>query len=293
MEQPLVSVVIPFYSGVNWLIEAIDSVLNQTYKNLEVLVINDGSKENIEGVVEKFGPAINIIYKENGGPASARNLGIEKSTGKYIAFLDSDDLWLPNKLSKQITEMELKNYCWSQHSYEMFWENSTKTSIVDTRKYFGNVFKDCFISFKVQTSCVVILKDILIENNIRFPLNKRYGQDMDLFRQIAKISPLGFIDGVYSKFRIRGSNAGFRALVQINDKASIWNEIENNKSVLIILPQPIIAAYKVSRTMSRFINYINSKYIRNEKIIELMSKLLYLLPYSIFKLYAKKSYSER
>ncbi|WP_060678263.1 glycosyltransferase family 2 protein [Virgibacillus halodenitrificans] len=291
MAEPLVSVVIPFYSGVNWLKEALNSVQNQTYKNIEVLVINDGSKEDINELVRLYNININIINKDNGGPASARNMGIEKSTGKYIAFLDSDDIWLPDKLKKQIEQMELRAYVWSQHSYEMFWENSDKTKIISTDIYEGSVYKDCFVSFKIQTSCVVVLKSILIEKNINFPLDKRYGQDGAFYKQIAKHYPLGYIDGVLSRFRIRGTNAGFRARIQINSKATTWKEIKDNKSDLYFLPNGIILAYRLSHFLNKFIVWTNKHVLRgrNEASIEWLSKLMYVFPYSIFKMYSKKS----
>ncbi|WP_027308882.1 glycosyltransferase family 2 protein [Caloramator sp. ALD01] len=288
MEKPLVSVIIPFYSGIDWLREALNSVQKQTYKNIEVLVINDGSKENISCINKIYDLNIKIINKENGGPASARNLGIEKASGKYIAFLDSDDLWLPDKLSVQIREMESKKYVWSQHSYEMFWQNKSKTKLVNTKIYSGDVYRECFISFKVQTSCVVVLRSILMEDNIRFPIEKRYGQDMFFFKQIAKKYPLGYIEGVYSRFRIRGTNAGFRAKVQIDHKADIWNEIKSDKETLKILPKPIIIAYKITSLLNKVVYAVNKKIIKSEKKIEIFSKFIYLIPYTIFKLHSKK-----
>ncbi|WP_193065269.1 glycosyltransferase family 2 protein [Oceanobacillus oncorhynchi] len=287
MEEPLVSVIIPFYSGRAWLEEAILSVQHQTYKNLEVLIVNDGSKEDIDGVLDKFRLNIHLIKKENEGPASARNLGIEKATGKYIAFLDSDDLWLPEKLRQQITFMENSDVVWSQHSYRIFWENSAKTKNIYTNAHTGNVLKDCYISFKVQTSCVVVLKDILIENNIRFPVNKRYGQDLDFYKQIAKDYPLGYIDNINSKFRVRGTNAGFRAKVQLNDKAAVWKEIKQNKFILNILPKPVQSAYKISYIFSNLIRGLD-KYMKNDRDSEFIYKGMYIFPYSIFKLYSNK-----
>ncbi len=285
----MVSVVIPFYSGLDWLKEAINSVLNQTYQNIEILVINDGSRENINELLDLYGSSAKIISKVNGGPASARNLGIEKSTGKYIAFLDSDDLWLPDKLSKQIRIMELSHLIWSQHSYEMFWDDNDQTKLINTKSYSGNVYRDCFISLKIQTSCVVVLRKFLMDNNIRFPLEKRYGQDGAFFRQVAKKYPLGYIDGVYSRFRMRGANAGFRAKVQLNDKASIFSEIKTDKDVLNLLPNTIVFAYKVSNIFNKWINYIDQKYVSNDKIIEIIAKIVYFFPYAIFRCYAKKS----
>lgn len=287
-EYPLVSVVIPFYSGVDWLIEAINSALEQTYKNLEVLVINDGSKENLEKVKKKFKTTIRIINKENGGPASARNLGIEKSNGKYIAFLDSDDTWYKDKLTNQILSMETNKYIWSHHSYKMFWDDKNKTKVINTSVYVDDIYIDCFISLKIQTSCVVVLRKVLIENNIKFPLEKRYGQDLTFYKRIAKRYPIGYIDGIYSGFRIRGTNAGLRAKIQINDRAFTWQEVKDNSDLLRQLPPPIIFAYKISNKFNELLKLINQKYVKKEKNIELLSKFFYLIPYTIFKFYAKK-----
>lgn len=286
MEQPLVSVVIPFYSGKDWLFEAIKSVLNQTYKNIEVLVINDGSSENIDDIINKFKPRIRVIKKTNGGPASARNLGIKIAKGKYIAFLDSDDLWLPEKLEKQINFMEKTKYVWSHHSYQMFWENSKKSRVVDTSKYSGNVYRDTYISFKIQTSTVVIRKSILIENNIYFP-NMRYGQDLEFFRRLSKLYHLGYVDGILSKFRIRGTNAGFRAKIQLYNRANTWENIKNNNELLKLLPKPIIFSYKLTKYLSKYVSKLDT-IINSEKTKEVISKFLYVLPYSIFKIYSIK-----
>src|SRR5690554_2836035 len=97
-----VSVIIPFYNGVEWLCEAVQSVLDQTYKNFEIIVVNDGSPEDVSGLLSKYGNKIIYRYKENGCAATARNLAMEIATGEYLAFLDSDDLWLPAKTEKQI-----------------------------------------------------------------------------------------------------------------------------------------------------------------------------------------------
>ncbi|KAB2332601.1 glycosyltransferase family 2 protein [Bacillus mesophilum] len=287
-EQPLVSVVIPFYSGKKWLTEAIDSILEQTYQNIEMLVIDDGSKENIDDLTEKY-KSINIIKKSNGGPASARNLGIEKSSGKYIAFLDSDDVWLPEKLLHQIAQMESKGYVWSQHSYEMFWENSHRTKIINTHIYSGNVYRDTFISFKVQTSCVVVLRSLLLENGIRFPVKKRFGQDLDFYRQIAKLYNLGYIDGTFTRFRIRGTNAGFRAIIQLNDKRTTWHEIKEDRNVVKLLPAPILFAYQIASISSNIVNFINKRFIKKESVIEFISKISYLFPYTLFKIFSKRA----
>jgi glycosyltransferase involved in cell wall biosynthesis len=95
-----ISVIIPFYKGKKWLKEAIDSVLNQTYSNLEIIVINDGSIEDISDLEIRYKQKVCFIKVQNGGAGSARNIGINNSTGTYVAFLDSDDLWLKTKIEQ-------------------------------------------------------------------------------------------------------------------------------------------------------------------------------------------------
>ena len=102
--NPLVTIVIPVYNGSNYLKCAIESALNQTYQNIEVLVINDGSNDNnkTEKISKSFESKIKYIYKENGGVASALNLGINESKGKYFSWLSHDDFYEPNKIKTQI-----------------------------------------------------------------------------------------------------------------------------------------------------------------------------------------------
>lgn len=112
--KPLVSVIIPVYNGANYVRNAIDSVLNQTYSNYELLVVNDGSTDNGETdkILKSYGKKIKYLKKENGGVASALNYGIKHSKGQYISWLSHDDVYKPFKLEKQIerlNELEDKN----------------------------------------------------------------------------------------------------------------------------------------------------------------------------------------
>ena len=104
--NPLVSIVIPVYNGANYVSEAIESALKQTYKNIEVIVVNDGSTDNTEKIVKKYGDKIRYFYKENGGVASALNLGIKNMKGEYFSWLSHDDIYYPNKIERQIEELK-------------------------------------------------------------------------------------------------------------------------------------------------------------------------------------------
>ena len=101
---PRVTIIIPVYNGANYMREAIDSALSQTYQNIEVLVVNDGSTDNGETdkIALSYGDRITYIKKENGGVSSALNLGIEKMSGEYFSWLSHDDVYTPEKVSRQI-----------------------------------------------------------------------------------------------------------------------------------------------------------------------------------------------
>ena len=104
--NPLVSIVIPVYNGANYVSEAIESALKQTYKNIEIIVVNDGSTDSTEKIVKKYGDKIRYFYKENGGVASALNLGIKNMKGEYFSWLSHDDVYYPNKIERQIEELK-------------------------------------------------------------------------------------------------------------------------------------------------------------------------------------------
>ncbi len=102
---PLVSVIIPAYNSATFITRAIRSALDQDYPEKEIIVVNDGSTDHTQQVLESFGPSIRVINQTNAGAAVARNTGIEQSRGEFIAFLDSDDEWLPGRLQKCLQPM--------------------------------------------------------------------------------------------------------------------------------------------------------------------------------------------
>ncbi|MEI6067645.1 MAG: glycosyltransferase [Methylococcaceae bacterium] len=99
---PLVSVVIPTYNRSAFVSEAIDSVLSQTFTDYELIVVDDGSTDNTKETLKQYGDKINYIFQENSGVSAARNTGIKNSTGQWLAFLDSDDEWMPEYLATQM-----------------------------------------------------------------------------------------------------------------------------------------------------------------------------------------------
>ena len=112
MEKGLVSIVTPVYNGAKYVCETIDSVLRQTYANWEMIVVDDGSKDNSAEIINEYvrrDKRIVLLRQANGGSASARNNGIRNAKGQYIALLDADDLWEPDFLESQLALMKRKS----------------------------------------------------------------------------------------------------------------------------------------------------------------------------------------
>lgn len=114
MYEPLVSIIIPVYNGSNYLAEAIDSALAQTYDRVEIIVVNDGSNDNnaTENIALSYGDKIRYFYKDNGGVSTALNYGIKKMEGEWFSWLSHDDLYMPNKIKSQIEKLcSIKGNC--------------------------------------------------------------------------------------------------------------------------------------------------------------------------------------
>ena len=104
-----VSVIIPAYNKADLTIKTVQSVLSQTYENIEIIVVDDGSTDDTKNKLKLFGDRIHYIYKQNGGVCSARNVGIKQATGEYIALIDCDDIFYPEKIAKSVKCLEKKS----------------------------------------------------------------------------------------------------------------------------------------------------------------------------------------
>ncbi len=102
MEPHLISCIVPVFNGERYLAEALESILNQSYRPLEIVVADDGSSDNTVAVVARYGTRVRYLWQPNSGPAAARNLGLSTALGEFVAFLDADDLWHPEKLERQM-----------------------------------------------------------------------------------------------------------------------------------------------------------------------------------------------
>ncbi len=134
INKPLVSIITPCYNSAKYIGETIESVLNQNYTNWEMIIVDDISTDNTVEVVRNYQKKDErikfYVLSEKGGASLARNKAIKESKGKYIAFLDSDDVWKKEKLSKQVEFMENHNYDFTYHNYELIDENSNPLKVL-------------------------------------------------------------------------------------------------------------------------------------------------------------------
>lgn len=215
MYQPLVSIIIPVYNGSNYMREAIDSALAQTYKNIEVIVINDGSTDDgaTDEVAKSYGNKIRYFEKENGGVSSALNFGIEKMSGEYFSWLSHDDVYDENKVMLQVDALNKHNAVVNTIvccNYIHIDENSqplvghTCKSYFETNKMYNAAEVLTYLLTKQSFNgcCLLLPKRVFFDCGM-FDETLRFCQDVFMWYQIfAKDYNLLYIDNMLVKNRV-------------------------------------------------------------------------------------------
>ena len=209
--NPKVSVIIAAYNGEKYISDAIESVFNQTYKNIEVIVVDDGSTDSTAERIKQYLSRVKYLYQDNAGVANARNSGIQNSQGEFIAFLDHDDIWLPEKIERQV-DYFLKN------SQSKFVHTPVRYinhlgEIIEPSGYWGELkfngevknVKEIFMHFAMLQSTMMIKKEIFDEIGL---WNQAFtsGDGYDLCLRIALKYTLGFINKPLALYRLHDSN---------------------------------------------------------------------------------------
>jgi teichuronic acid biosynthesis glycosyltransferase TuaG len=205
--EPLISIIIPVFNAQKYIEETILSVIGQTYSNWELIVVDDCSTDHSVNIIQDIillDIRIRLIKSEvgSGGPARPRNIGIESSTGKYIAFLDNDDAWLPDKLEKQVSLMQSKGYAMCYGSVSVVNENGKEIRKNIVKNKSGNVFAVLLRHYEISMPTVIVEKDFLINNKLSFNTNMSYCPDHNLFMTIASKVDVGVITDVVAKYRV-------------------------------------------------------------------------------------------
>lgn len=206
---PYFSIIIPTYNSFKKLLRALESLQNQTFQNFEVIIIDDGSTdETSQKIAEVLSPRFFYFYKTNGGPASARNFGIQKATGKYLCFLDADDEFLPNKLSVFYQACE-QNHLFLFSDAEFINETSDESYFFSSRVtvFQHTSFLELLRNNFIVTSTVCIKTSLLFQTNYFDESPEiQFAEDYDLWLKIAYNYPLTYISHSLTKYYIHETN---------------------------------------------------------------------------------------
>ena len=185
----LVSIIIPVYNGEEYVRKAIDSALSQTYKNIEVLVINDGSTDNSDSIIKEYGARIRYFNKSNGGVASALNLGISKMRGKYFSWLSHDDMYYPEKIEmlfNHIKKCKKNTIAISDWTIIDEKDHVIKQNVLDDKL---EIVPRAFLAFDRKTwlnACAMLILKELFDKFGYFDESLRTTQDYDMFNTLMK-----------------------------------------------------------------------------------------------------------
>ena len=189
-----VSVIIPAYNRKHTLKRAIQSVYTQSLPPFEIIVVDDGSNDGTKKWVKQKYPDIKYIYQKNSGVSSARNKGIKIARGDWIALLDSDDEWLPNKLNEQINKIKLNLDVKILHSNEIWIRNGVRVNQMKKHKKFGGyIFEKCLDMCRISPSSVM-LKKAIFDDIGTFDESLKVCEDYDLWLRITSKYPVCFLD---------------------------------------------------------------------------------------------------
>jgi len=235
--MPIVSVVMPVYNVEKYVAKSISSVLNQTFSNFELIIVVDGSTDSSESICRTFSdPRIRIIMQKNRGLAGARNTGIRESTGQYIAFIDSDDLWHCDKLAEHVKHLQFTHsvgvsYCLS----ELIDDNDISLGVIQKPKLHNITFKDVLCRNPIGNGSAPVIKREVFEQikferyykgkkeTCYFDESFKQSEDIECWLRMICLSDYRFegISGILTMYR--ANSGGLSSNLKQQYKA--WNRV--------------------------------------------------------------------
>ncbi|MCL4551930.1 MAG: glycosyltransferase [Candidatus Marsarchaeota archaeon] len=206
--MPRVSVIIPAYNCQRFIEETIESVFSQTYSDYEIIVVDDGSSDNTKDILQRYSDRVTYVYQENGGVSAARNRALALSRGEFIAFLDHDDLWIPEKLERQVSVLDSSPSAGLVYSdcYYIDANGSIIGKYTDYIEAFrGNVFRQLFICDFIPF-LTVLARRSAIDAVGYFKVGWAIAEDYDLLLRIARAYPVEYLSLPLAKYRKHSGN---------------------------------------------------------------------------------------
>lgn len=249
-KNPLVSVVVPVFNAEKFLKETINSVKSQTYDNWELILVNDCSTDKSADIIKLAAKTDNRIklvnLEKNGGAAKARNLGIMEAKGKYLAYIDSDDLWLPEKLEKQIEFMQKTDSTFCYTGYEFADENAKSTGkIVSVPEKI--TYKQALRNTTIFTSTVMFNLEKLDKESILMPDVK--SEDTATWWKILK--KINHADGLNENLSIYRRSKNTLSSDKKEAIKRIWNLYRKQENLNLVKSSVNFAGYAINAVRRR------------------------------------------
>lgn len=221
VRSDLVSVMMPAYNAERFIRQAVESVLAQKYPHWELIVVDDGSTDQTSEILKQFDDSrIRIIRQSNAGESAARNTALQHLRGEYLAFLDADDIYLPNHLEVTVGYLQMHPEYDGVYTDGYYCdETGTYLQSLSSRRigpYQGQVIDHVIRSSAVfgPPVCVALRQKIIHKKNLRFDTNITIGPDWDFFRQYAELAQFGYVDQKTCLYRIHQTNITFQIDLQ-------------------------------------------------------------------------------
>lgn len=213
IKQPLVSVIMNCYNGQTYLKEAIDSVYAQSYLNWEIIFWDNCSTDRSADIAKSYGEKLKYYRSlENKPLGEARNNAMQVAMGKYIAFLDVDDIWQPDKLRQQVSLMEQDDdiaLCYG--SVEEIDEKGNHFKFFLVKNKTGHLLENLLIQFDIHIIACLIRRDALKKDGLNFDTNLTASEEYCLFMQLALSNKIGVVPGIIAKYRVHKQSLTTRA----------------------------------------------------------------------------------
>lgn len=256
--EPLVSIIMPTYNCEKYISESIESVISQTYNNWELLIVDDNSNDNTSKIVESFADKDDRIkYKRidfNQGPATTRNIAIKMSSGDFTAFLDSDDIWMPDKLDKQISFMLSNGYNFSCTAYERVNDSFLNTGSIIYPYKKADYNRVLYRGDPIGNSTAIYNNSVLGKFTVP-EIKKR--NDFALWLKILKKEPYVYgMQDCLARYRVRTDSISHNKMKLIKYHWILYKKIEK---LSVIKTSVAIATLFYNKTISLIINKISKK----------------------------------
>lgn len=306
MNENLISVIIPVFNGEKYLLDTLKSIVNQTYKDIEIVIIDDGSTDNSKNIIELIkSDKIKYNFQQNQGVSAARNRGIKIAKGKYVAFLDSDDMWRSNKLEWEMNKIKSTNsdacYCGL-----MYFDDFSNIYLNAKTKFYSGSILVPILKDKIfaHTSTWLIKKNILLKNNITFTEKCSWAEDLEFFIKVATFAKACYVEDHLSIYR-RGGSESLSSInlkqfeeIEMLYRLEDWFMDKERKIEHVDYIIKIIKDFRIPYTIARILHFesinsnlnkyeICSKYVKEIEILKkhrfIYGDIYHKIKYSIFK----------